>query len=174
MWTFELPGLADRRDDIEPNVDFELEEFAAASGRKIRFNKEARERFLKFSTSTSALWSANFRDLNAAIHRMATLAPAGRINTEVVEAEITRLTKSWGAAIQTGPLDELLGQQVDEIDEFDKAQLAQVIAVCRTSKSLSAAGRTLFNVSRLAKKQPNDADRLRKYLAKFGLSFPAL
>jgi len=42
--------------------------------------------------------------------------------------------------------------------------------------SLSAAGRRLFAVSRdaKAKAKPNDADRLRKYLARFGLSWNAI
>jgi transcriptional regulatory protein RtcR len=46
-----------------------------------------------------------------------------------------------------------------------------VIRVCRQSKSLSDAGRKLFAVSRNAKRQPNDADRLKKYLARFALSW---
>lgn len=174
LWTFELPGLADRREDIEPNLEFELQQFTAASGRKVRFNKEARERFVKFAISSGAIWSANFRDLNAAIHRMATLAPAGRINSAVVDAEVLRLTNSWGVSEPVSKLAEYLGERLAEIDEFDRAQLESVIAVCQASKSLSAAGRALFNVSRLAKKQPNDADRLRKYLAKFGLVFSEL
>jgi len=41
----------------------------------------------------------------------------------------------------------------------------------RQSASLSDAGRKLFAVSRTAKRQPNDADRLKKYLARFGLSW---
>lgn len=57
-----------------------------------------------------------------------------------------------------------------EIDLFDRAQLAKVV-VCRASPSASAAGRKLFGVSRLAKSSANDADRLRKYLARFDLSF---
>jgi len=36
---------------------------------------------------------------------------------------------------------------------------------------LSEAGRTLFAVSRDAKAKPNDADRLKKYLARFGLAW---
>jgi transcriptional regulatory protein RtcR len=48
------------------------------------------------------------------------------------------------------------------------------VQVCRESKSLSDAGRTLFAVSRTAKRQPNDADRLKKYLARFGLTWDAL
>lgn len=58
-----------------------------------------------------------------------------------------------------------------EIDLFDRQQLETVIAVCRRSQTLSDAGRTLFAVSRQQKKQPNDADRLRKYLARFNLSW---
>jgi transcriptional regulatory protein RtcR len=57
------------------------------------------------------------------------------------------------------------------IDPFDRVQLAEVIRVCRQSKSQSEAGRRLFSVSRLARKHANDADRLSKYLARFGLSW---
>ena len=49
-----------------------------------------------------------------------------------------------------------------------------MIEVCRQADSLSEAGRRLYQVSRLAKAQPNDADRLRKYLARFGLDWQAL
>ena len=46
--------------------------------------------------------------------------------------------------------------------------------MCRSSRSLSEAGRALFSVSRAKKARPNDADRLRKYLARFGLSWAEL
>jgi transcriptional regulatory protein RtcR len=46
-----------------------------------------------------------------------------------------------------------------------------VLEVCRSSNSISAAGRKLFAVSRLQKTSGNDADRLRKYLMRFDLSF---
>jgi transcriptional regulatory protein RtcR len=36
---------------------------------------------------------------------------------------------------------------------------------------MSEAGRTLFAASRQRRSSTNDADRLRKYLARFGLSF---
>ena len=57
------------------------------------------------------------------------------------------------------------------LDLFDRVQLEAVIGVCGRSQSLSEAGRELFAESRKAKAQPNDADRLRKYLARFGLSW---
>jgi transcriptional regulatory protein RtcR len=55
-----------------------------------------------------------------------------------------------------------------------RCQLNAVIGVCRNSANLSEAGRTLFAMSRQEKKQANDADRLRKYLGRFGLDFDSV
>jgi len=55
LWTFNLPGLADRPEDIEPNLDFELEKFAQNSQRRVMFNREARDRFLTFAMSSDAM-----------------------------------------------------------------------------------------------------------------------
>ena len=60
------------------------------------------------------------------------------------------------------------------LDLFDREQLGSVINVCRASRSLSEAGRALFSTSRAKKKNVNDADRLRKYLARFGLEWREL
>ena len=73
--------------------------------------------------------------------RLATLAPQGRITTELVQAEIARL------------------------------QLENVITVCRQHKTLAAAGRALYHISREQRATANDSDRLRKYLHKFGLTW---
>ena len=177
LWTFELPGLKDRREDIEPNIDFELRKFVEAQGENVTFNKEARAAYLAFATSSQASWSANFRDLSASMVRMATLSPHGRINEEVVEEEITRLRHRWRRT-ESGPedgLEDLLGAKgLEEIDLFDRAQLATVIQVCRASHSLSDAGRRLFAASRRRKASSNDADRLRKYLSRFGLDWDLL
>ncbi|KJV45206.1 hypothetical protein VH86_23235 [Pantoea sp. BL1] len=54
---------------------------------------------------------------------------------------------------------------------FEQRQLETVLEVCRHATTLSEAGRHLFSVSRQHKKQPNDADRLRKYLMRFGLNW---
>ena len=80
-----------------------------------------------------------------------------------------RLTAAWGGGSPTADLPD-----VGEIDLFDAAQLRAVVEVCRASRTLSDAGRRLFAVSRKGKKTPNDADRLRKYLARFGLKFDDL
>jgi transcriptional regulatory protein RtcR len=52
--------------------------------------------------------------------------------------------------------------------------LACVIRACRDARSLSEAGRALFAESRKKKAHPNDADRLRKYLASFGLDWESV
>jgi transcriptional regulatory protein RtcR len=172
LWTFRLPGLAERRVDIEPNLDYELERFAQREGTRVTFNKEARDRYLAFAMSPAAAWTGNFRDLAASVTRMATLSPNARIDRDCVEAEIARLTRLWSAGAPDDGLVGLLSQdRLAALDPFDRVQLVEVIRVCRASRSLSDAGRTLFAASRTARASTNDADRLRKYLARFGLEW---
>jgi len=59
----------------------------------------------------------------------------------------------------------------EKLDLFDQAQLACVIRICRESATLSGAGRKLFAATRENRKTANDADRLRKYLARFDLDW---
>ena len=47
-------------------------------------------------------------------------------------------------------------------------------AICRRSRSLSEAGRSLFSASRARRASANDADRLRKYLQRYDLSWAQL
>ncbi len=178
LWTFRLPGLAERREDIEPNLDYELDQYTARTGIKVTFNKEARRRFLSFAVSEAAVWRANFRDLNGAITRMATLAPGSRINIDTVDEEVARLQTAW-KSVTADESDILLAtilgaEKADTLDRFDCVQLAEAIRICSGSKTLSEAGRRLFGVSRTRKKSSNDADRLRKYLSRFGLSWDDL
>jgi transcriptional regulatory protein RtcR len=177
LWTFSLPGLRSRPEDIEPNLQFELDQYAQKTGNRTTFNKEARERFLEFALSPAAAWKGNFRDLNAAVARMATLAHGGRISLDIVEEEVARLLHSW-----CGPEDRaadplrafLSDESLHALDAFDRVQLGHVVEVCRQSRSLSEAGRALFSASRGRKSTTNDADRLRKYLARFDLDWNRL
>ena len=176
MWTFQLPSLADRREDIEPNIDYELERYCAVEGQNITFNKEARNNFVKYALSSEATWSANFRDLSASIARMGTLAPQNRINEQTVAEEIERLKALWHNAdinhSQTKFVEQILGfEEANALDLFDSIQLETVLQTCRKSKNISTAGRSLFAESRKGKAIANDADRLRKYLKKFDLTF---
>ena len=173
LWTFELPALRDRLEDMEPNLDYELDRFAEREGARVGFNKEARRAFLEFATAPEALWTGNFRDLAGSVTRMATFAPAGRIDVATVEAEKVRLRRFWsGGPAASDGLEALIGSvAVAALDPFDRVQLAEVVRVCRRSRSLSEAGRTLFSASRARRSSSNDADRLRKYLQRFGLDW---
>ena len=177
LWLFELPGLRERREDIEPNIAYELEQLSTSMGRSIQFNKEGYESFLKFARDPASAWTGNFRDLNAAITRLATLTGDRRIGRHLVEEEITRLHRLWRQeGEENSPDVELLssvlgGSACEEMDRFDQVQLAEVVRICRESRTLSDAGRTLFAASRTKRKVANDSDRLRKYLSKFELTW---
>ncbi|MDD2759920.1 MAG: RNA repair transcriptional activator RtcR [Methylomonas sp.] len=177
LWTYELPPLARRPEDIEPNIDYLLGQQSAELGRKISFNKEARQKYLTFAMSPAAKWPGNFRDLGASILRLATLAEGGRIDNGLVNKEIERLKRLWGQQDNLEPhsLNDLLPQnQLDELDLFDRMQLQSVVEVCRECTTLSEAGRRLFGVSRTQRGSTNDADRLRKYLSRFNLGWSSI
>lgn len=178
LWTFRLPALIDRREDIEPNVDYELDQFRRRTGTAVAFNREAREQFLAFASSDRATWPGNFRDLNSVITRLGTLAMAGRITVDQVRAEIAHLTSIWSPTpdqASSDLVDRVLAPAAQaDLDRFDRVQLEGVLEVCRISPTMSAAGRVLFDRSRERKTVANDADRLRKYLARFDLEWNAL
>ena len=136
--------------------------------------------FLSLAVRRDAAWRGNFRDLSAAVTRMSVLAGGGRITTDIVREEWERMTESWrrlGGAEHEGEealLSSVLGPDARKLDLFDAAQLACVVRVCRRAHNLSEAGRLLFAHSRERKRNVNDAARLRKYLAKFGLDWESV
>lgn len=177
LWTYRLPSLNERLEDLEPNIDYELELFSNKSGYLTGFNKDAKDKYLKFGMSPDAAWSANFRDLNASITRMGTLADGGRITTNVVDDEINRLKQKWQTTPQTQwtpteVIDRVLGEGKSQfMDYYEQLKLANLIQVCQHSKSMAEAGRKLFNVSRQHKKSNNDSHRIKQLLAKYGINF---
>src|SRR5215468_2137350 len=172
LWSFRIPALRERPEDLAPNLDYEIERLSAELGVRVSFARPARDAFLRFAEA--APWRANFRDFNAAIRRMATLADGGRIDTAAVTAEIARLEAAARSGGRDDGLAALLGPRADELDRFDRVQLTDVVAVCAAAPSLSAAGRALFARSLAHRTTRNDADRLRKYLARFGLEFESI
>jgi transcriptional regulatory protein RtcR len=175
LWVFELPALRERREDIEPNIDYELERHAQQQGQIVRFNAEARRAYLDFATAPSAAWNGNFRELSASMARMATFAEGGRITVDTAREEISRLRASWQPRSVDGVLKELLpASALSALDEFDRLQLESVVSVCRSSASLAEAGRRLFGVSRQKRSVVNDSDRLKKYLQRFELDWAAI
>ncbi|KRG35342.1 transcriptional regulator [Psychrobacter sp. P11F6] len=205
-WTFFLPSLKDRLEDLPANIDYELARLGNEQQQHYRFTPEARQRYETFAMSQDATWQGNFRDLTASIIRLTTLAESKVIRNDDVQAEIERLTYLWelpdssngsnslnGGNVRTKnspdtTLDSetikqgshnILRKYLDEeilttIDPFDAVQLAYVIEVCIRHKNQAAAGRYLYANSRDKLKNPNDSDRLRKYLMKFGLRFDEL
>jgi transcriptional regulatory protein RtcR len=190
LWAYTLPGLAQRPEDIEPNVEHLLARSTAETGRVVRFNAEAKAAYLAYARSPEAPWRGNFRDLSASVTRMATLADSGRITLALVQGEIERLRWLWegtngepaaaiahwsaparaaapGASLQAQGADDALAG----LDLFEQLQLEAVLQVCRSCTSLSEAGRRLFNQSRSQRSVINDADRLRKYLLRYRLTW---
>src|SRR3954468_15620068 len=49
LWAFSLPALRDRREDLAPNLDFELERAGAQLGHRASMSKPARDAFLRFA-----------------------------------------------------------------------------------------------------------------------------
>ncbi len=201
VWSFALPGLQQRPEDIEPNLDYELDRWTQRHGRRVTMTREARQVFLDFSVDDRSTWAGNFRDLAAAIERMATLAIDGRIGKAEVDEECQRLRSSWSSATAREPTKRianaanaptaglpaddpaaghlllerfLSAETIEAIDRFDRSQLADVLRVCLGARNLSEAGRRLFAASRSRRRSVNDADRLRKYLARFDLSWQLL
>ncbi len=97
---------------------------------------------------------------------------------ELVEEEIARLLALWRKPEERSAeaiVEEVLGaERAAGLDRFERAQLTEVLKVARECATISEAGRRLFAVSRLEKSRPNDADRLSKYLARFGLKWDDL
>ena len=141
-----------------------------------RISYDASARDLRFAQGPGAVWAGNLRDLAASVQRLCTLAARGRVTLAMVEDEIGVLTPQWQGVAQDGDMTLLaeVMARPEALDEFDRAQLAAVIRACRETPNLSAAGRRLFAASRAEKASQNDADRLRKYLTRFGLDWAAV
>ncbi|HCI76486.1 MULTISPECIES: RNA repair transcriptional activator RtcR [unclassified Psychrobacter] len=210
-WTFFLPSLKDRLEDLPANIDYELARLGSEQQQQYRFTPEARQLYESFAMSADATWQGNFRDLTASMIRLTTLAESKVIRNDDVQAEIERLAHLWelpdslngsnslnggnvriknslsknspDTSLNSDTIEQgshhILRQYLDEdmlttIDPFDAVQLAYVIEVCINHKNQAAAGRYLYANSRDKLKSPNDSDRLRKYLLKFGLKFDEL
>lgn len=188
VFAYELPALRDRNED----ADLWLQEWA--SGRLpgwgtaetspgiAVWSQALRDRLLAWLNEPETHCKNGFRDLEAAWTRLVTFAHEGQIQLEDLDRELADLTVSGQpmrradeAKAGWDGLTTILGDEaVEQLDRFDRVQLEDVVRVCADSSSLSEAGRLLFSASRARKRSQNDADRLRKYLSRFGLTFPEL
>ena len=178
LWSFALPGLKERREDIEPNLDFELKRFAAREGMHVTFNREARERYLSVRDRAGSGMAVEF----SRSRRLADAhgdARAVRPHHGGSGCGGNRAPQSAVAALASHAPRDVLGSllgpdRVAALDLFERVQLAEVVRICRQHSTLSAAGRALFAASMASRASVNDADRLRKYLARFGLDWSAI
>lgn len=200
-WTFAFPPLTARQEDFPELLENEFARWSARSGIQVSFEESALQKYLRFAVSMEAVWRGDLRDLRGSVSRMAALAVLkhggstqheegmreegmreGVISAEIVHGELQYLRGLWAG--EPPVIRESAGEQASEtarkilgeerwdgLDRFAKAQLADVLLVCRQAQSLSEAGRVLFSSSRLEKSTTNDTDRLRKYLLKFGITW---
>jgi transcriptional regulatory protein RtcR len=192
IWTFVLPGLAARVEDIEPNLDYELDRSAQVLGHRVWMTPAARRAYLGFAAGYA--WPGNFRDLGASVMRMATLAEDGCIEVGDVSEETAQLLACCATSTLTGtalpagapaavpaaangwsgelPLCErVLQERFLEHDRFDLVQLEAVLAAIKATRNMAQAGRQLFEVSRTGRETPNDSDRVRKFLTRWQLDY---
>jgi len=183
LWTYELPSLSKRMEDFEPNLDFELSSYSQNYGEQLGFNKQARDKYLKFAKSAEATWTGNFRDLNASVTRMGVLSEGGRIDEDNVDQEIRRLENDWKEDLIRKPmaipssekLEKLISnEKLAELDLYDKILINAVAEICSSSRSMAEAGRKLFNRSRTQKSSTNDSHRVKQLLDKYGIRFQDL
>lgn len=193
LWEFSMPGLTERQEDIEPNIEYELRRLREEKGLLADFTPEARKAYLDFATSREAVWPDNFRSLIASMERMVTYSLYGSITLDIVLKEIELLKSNWNsrqnivlpqnaepqpptAEQDRFPLQSKLARQgklphASQRDLFDAVQLEEVLRICKNAKNRSEAGRKLFAFSRQKKKSADDTARLNKYLKTFNLCF---
>lgn len=69
LWTFQLPALRDRPEDLEANLHCELARAEKTLGVRVGFNADASDAWLRFSKSPTTPWPGNFRDFGGAVLR---------------------------------------------------------------------------------------------------------
>ncbi len=180
LWHFQFPPLGERLEDIEPNINYELKRLSEQTGIFADFLPEAKNAYLKFACSPSALWPGNFRTLSSSIERMHTYAFQGIIDMPIVEKEIQHLTKLWNSRKEWQeqeefPLVAKFQKMIDrDLDLFEKVQLDKVLEICLQSDNRSEAGKRLFALSRLRKTSSDDTTRLNKYLKSYNLDWKTI
>ena len=170
LWTFELPGLSERREDIPPNINHELAQFEKETKTHVEFNKEGRDAFLNYALAPATKWKGNFREFRSMLHRMAVFADGGIITEKIVRNEIQRNAAKNATTVTNDNLASVLGADYEaHIDSVDLVQLKYTLDVCLQSKNAAAAGRILFAATIAKGKNTNPTSRVKQYLARFGL-----
>lgn len=171
-WEFTLLPLTERMEDFPAYFEDEIAQQFVEFSTSLRFRGPAKRKYLELAMSGQSSWEYSLEDLHRSLGRLAMEAGEDGITTELVKMEFDRLNEEWAEQVCEDPLLRVVPDEMRyELDQFQKTQLIEVLRVCLRSRSLSEAGRRLFASSRARKKSVNDADRLRKYLQRFGLEW---
>jgi transcriptional regulatory protein RtcR len=171
-WEFTMLPIGERMEDFpaffEDEVTQQFVEFSAA----LRFRGPAKRKYLELAMSGQSTWEYSLEDLHRSLGRLALESGEDGITIDMVKLEFDRLNEEWAEEVCEDPMLRIVPEEMRyQLDQFQKTQLIEVLRVCMRSRSLSEAGRRLFASSRARKKSVNDADRLRKYLQRFGLEW---
>jgi transcriptional regulatory protein RtcR len=176
VWSFTLPALRDRREDIAPNIEFELAKHSQQQKTRIRFNKEAQEKYLSFALSPLATWTGNFRDLSSSITRMVTLCENGRIDLANVMQEIDRLKLDWhtegdvlAQEAQSAP-SCLTTERWAQMCMVERVEFDCVLSACLSTTTQKEAAEHLYSTESWDG-GTNPSGRLSNYLRRYGLTY---
>ena len=182
-WRFDLPGLKDRREDIEPNIDYELGQFGKVQGNKAkRLSGKAREKFVSYLTDKDTSLEGNFRELHRMVWHMAVLAKGDEITSDEVQKEIdrhledTKASSTLDESNESGKpnntlakgendfLHKLIGspalKQMEKEFPLDLAQLRVVVEECRKAQNAAEAGK------KLRPNTPNTSSAISQFFAR--------
>jgi len=133
MWHFNIPGLHERPEDLEPALRRELAIWNDTTKSGVLFTPDAKQRLLEHLSSIPL--EGNYREFHALVRRLLTLAENSAVTIDDVNREIhTKATDS-----QNGNQAVAIGY-----DLADLSQLAAALSVCKSAKNGREAGEMLF------------------------------
>lgn len=158
MWHFDIPGLHDRPEDIEPTIQRELAIWNDKSKSNIQFAPEAKQKLLNHLKRIPL--DGNHRQLHALMRRLATLALGHMITLDDVNREIDPREALMASAGSTSSPD---------YDYADLALLSVALSACKTAKNGREAGEMLFAATKAKSPTFNGSTYIQRIFKKFGL-----
>jgi transcriptional regulatory protein RtcR len=191
FWSFTLPPLRRRLDDMPALMIFFLDEWSQEnSNLNVTFENNALKTWLEFAAAPEALWAGNLRELNHSVKKMCYYARAEDdiVTVTIVRKEIEELRRSWKLLADremtlglTGLVTHakrpsryeglIPGVLLPHLHTADKLALEEIMKICRRGGSLREAGCRLFKVPS-DMKEKNYSDLVRKFLDRCCVKFP--